>query len=42
VLGEEAANINVTVFGLTRPGLELAIYRPRDEDADHYTTDVVP
>jgi hypothetical protein len=29
------------VFGLTRQGLEPAIYRNRSEHANHYTTYVV-
>jgi hypothetical protein len=28
-------------FGLTRLGLELAIYRTRGEHSNHYTTDAV-
>jgi membrane-associated HD superfamily phosphohydrolase len=32
---------NCTVFGLTRPGLELTIYRTRSEQVKHYTTDTV-
>jgi hypothetical protein len=35
----EATNTNFSVFGLTRPGLELTIYRTRIEHATHYTTD---
>jgi hypothetical protein len=29
------------LFGLTRPVLELTIYRTRGEHADHYVTDAV-
>jgi hypothetical protein len=29
------------VFGLTRPGLKLTIYRTRGKHANHYTADVV-
>jgi hypothetical protein len=29
------------VFGLTRSGLELTIYRTRGEHANHYVTDAV-
>jgi hypothetical protein len=29
------------VFGLTRRGLELTIYRTQGEHANHYVTDVV-
>ena len=41
VLSGEATNNNVIVFGLTRPGLEPAIYHTRGEHDSHYTTDVV-
>jgi hypothetical protein len=37
----EAANTNVIVFSLTRPGLEHTIYRIRGEHVNHYTTDAV-
>jgi hypothetical protein len=39
MLRGEATNINFIVFGLTRPGLELTIYRIRGEHANHYATD---
>jgi hypothetical protein len=41
VLSGEATNTNCIVFGLTRPRLELTIYRTRGEHANHYTTDAV-
>jgi hypothetical protein len=41
MLRGEATNINFIVFGLTRPGLELTIYRIRGEHANHYATDAV-
>ena len=41
VLSGEARNTNCIAFGLTRPGLEPAIYRTRGEHANHYATDVV-
>ena len=37
----EATNTNIIVFGLTRSGLEPAIYRIRGEQANHFTSDVV-
>jgi hypothetical protein len=37
--GGEATNTNFIVFGLTRSGLELTIYRTRGEHANHYATD---
>jgi len=36
VLSGEATNTNFIVFGLTRPALEPAIYRTRDEHTNHY------
>jgi hypothetical protein len=36
-----AANIDVIVFGLPRPGLEPTIYHTRDEHGKHCTTDEV-
>jgi hypothetical protein len=41
VLSREATNTDFIAFGLTRPGLELTIYRTRSEHANHYTTDAV-
>ena len=41
VLRGDATNTNFIVFGLTRSGLEPTIYRTRDEQAYHYTTDAV-
>ena len=41
MLSGEATNTNFVVFSLTRPGLELTIYRTRGEHANHYTTDAV-
>jgi hypothetical protein len=41
VLSGETAHINIKVFGLIQPGLELTIYRTRGEHANHYTTDAV-
>jgi hypothetical protein len=41
VLSGEATNTNFIVFGLTRSGLELTIYRTRDEHTNYYTIDVV-
>ena len=41
MLSGEAANTNLIVFGLTRPGLEPTIYRTRSEHAIHYATDAV-
>jgi hypothetical protein len=40
-LSEEATNINLIVFGLTRSGHEPTIYRTVGEHANHYTTDAV-
>ena len=34
----EATNTNFIVFGFTRFGLELTMYRTRGEHANHYTT----
>ena len=34
------ANTNFIVFGLTRSGLELTIYRTRGEHANHCTTEM--
>ena len=42
MLGGEATNINLMVFGLTRLGLEPTIYHTRSERDNHYTTDVAP
>jgi hypothetical protein len=39
--GREAANTNVTVFGLNRLGLEPTFYRHREKHANHHITDVV-
>ena len=41
MLSGEATNTNFIVFGLTRPGLELTIYRTRDEHANHHATDAI-
>ena len=41
LLSEEATNTNFIVFGLTRPGLEITIYRTWDEHANHYATDAL-
>jgi hypothetical protein len=41
VLSGEAKNTNVIVFGLTRLGLELTIYRTREEHANHHATDAI-
>ena len=41
VLSGEAANTNLIVFGLFRPGQERTIYRTRGEHANNYTTDMV-
>jgi hypothetical protein len=41
MLSGEATNANFIVFGMTRPGLEPAIYRTRDEHATYYATDAV-
>jgi hypothetical protein len=41
VLSGEATNTHFKVFGLTRPGLELMIYRTRGKYVYHYATDVV-
>ena len=37
----EKQQIAILVFGLTRPRLELTIYRTRDEHANHYATGAV-
>jgi predicted lactoylglutathione lyase len=37
----EAIHINITVFGLTRLGIEPTIYHTWGEHANHYTTDMV-
>jgi len=42
VLSGEAANTKSIFFGLIRTGLEITIYRTRDEHAKHYVTDAVP
>jgi hypothetical protein len=41
VLSGETTNTNFIVFGLTQSGLDPKIYRPRGEQANHYTIDVV-
>ena len=41
MLSGEATNTNFIIFGLTRSGLELTIYRTQGEHANHYTTDAV-
>jgi hypothetical protein len=35
----EKQHIGISVFGLTRLGLEPTIYRTRGEHANHYATD---
>jgi hypothetical protein len=37
MLSREATHTNIIVFGLTRSGLELTIYRIRGKHANHYT-----
>ena len=37
----EKQQIPISVFGLTRSGLEPTIYLTQDEHANHYTTDAV-
>ena len=37
----EATDINVIVFGVSRPGLEPTIYSTRGKHANHYATDAV-
>jgi len=37
----EKHQIPILVFDLIQPGLELTIYRTRDEHANYYTTDAV-
>jgi hypothetical protein len=39
VLSGEVTHTNFIFFGLTRPRLELTIYRTRYEHANHYATD---
>jgi hypothetical protein len=39
MISEEATHTNFIVFGLTRPGLEPAIYITGSEHANHYTND---
>ena len=41
MISEEATHTNFIVFGLTRPGLEPAIYITGSEHANHYTNDAV-
>ena len=41
MLSGEATNTNFIVVGVTRPGLEPAISRTREEHVNHYATDVV-
>ena len=41
MLSGEATNTNLTVFGLTWPGLEATIYRTQGEHANHYANDAV-
>ena len=41
MLSGEAINTIFLVFGLTRPELEIPIYRTRGEHANHYATDAV-
>jgi hypothetical protein len=35
----EKKQIQISVFGITRPGLEPMIYRTRGQHANHYATD---
>ena len=37
----DATITNLSVFGLTRSGLEPTIYRTRGEHTNHYTTDTI-
>jgi len=37
----EATSTNFIIFGLTRPGFKIAIYRNRGWHANHYPTDAV-
>ena len=39
VLSGKATNTNCIIFGLTRSRFEPAIYRTREDHANHYTTD---
>jgi hypothetical protein len=39
VLSAEAANTNLTVYGLTRRGLPLTVYSTRGEHSNHYIPD---
>ena len=41
MLSGEATSTNLTVFGLTRSGLEPTIYRTRGEHANHSNTSAV-
>ena len=41
MISGEAINTNFIVFGLTRPDVELTIYRTRGEHANHYANDAV-
>jgi hypothetical protein len=41
LLNGDATNTNFIVFGLTRTGLELTIYRTQGEHANYYATDAV-
>jgi hypothetical protein len=42
VLSGEATHTNVTVFDLTRSGIEVTICRTRGGHANHYTTGTFP
>jgi hypothetical protein len=41
VFDEEVTNTNFIVYGLTRQGLELTIYRTQSKHTYHYSTDEV-
>jgi hypothetical protein len=41
MLSGEVTNTNFKVFGLTRPGFQLTIYRTQGEHANKYATDAV-
>ena len=41
MLNGEATYINIIIYGLTRPRLELMIYHTQDKHVNHYTTDDV-
>jgi hypothetical protein len=41
VLSGEATNTNFIIFDLTQSGLEHKIYRTQEEQANHYTTEII-